>query len=204
MKPWKTSSATNETRSARPSFRLDPQWSGYGPILPQGTSRKPETGRTPRSCLSRPRDQVGTARDSEIGPGILTSSRLEWLALLTLPSLMTLLQEGASGSPSRHDQPVPGPCRCHEQQRPLPVFVVGQGCRVVSEGCHTQWHGLGVDPCQQHDRELQTLDPVHGRQTNATVWLLPASIEDLVRDAELLEQRLVLVSDERVRPGDQA
>src|SRR5271166_2726417 len=42
MKPWKTSSATNETRSARPSFRLDSQWSGYGPILPQGTSRKPE------------------------------------------------------------------------------------------------------------------------------------------------------------------
>src|SRR5271157_72514 len=36
MKPWKTSSATNETRSACPSFRLDPQWSGYGPILQQG------------------------------------------------------------------------------------------------------------------------------------------------------------------------
>src|SRR5208337_1151763 len=35
MKPWKTSSATNDTRSARPSFRLDSQWSGYGPILPQ-------------------------------------------------------------------------------------------------------------------------------------------------------------------------
>ena len=32
--PWKTSSATNGTRSACPSFRLDPQWSGYGPILP--------------------------------------------------------------------------------------------------------------------------------------------------------------------------
>ena len=44
MKPWKTSAATNETRNARPSFRLDSQWSGYGPILPQGTSRKPETG----------------------------------------------------------------------------------------------------------------------------------------------------------------
>ena len=27
MKPWKTSSATNETRNASPSFRLDPQWS---------------------------------------------------------------------------------------------------------------------------------------------------------------------------------
>jgi hypothetical protein len=49
MKPWKMSSATNETRSACFSFRLDPQWSGYGPVLPQGTSRKPETGRTPRS-----------------------------------------------------------------------------------------------------------------------------------------------------------
>ena len=49
MKPRKTSSATNETRSARPSFRLDPQCSGYGPILPQGTSRKPKTGRSPRS-----------------------------------------------------------------------------------------------------------------------------------------------------------
>ena len=47
MKPWKTSFATNETRSAGPSFRLDLQWSGYGPILPQGTSRKPETGPGP-------------------------------------------------------------------------------------------------------------------------------------------------------------
>src|SRR5271157_4121559 len=44
MKPWETSSATNETRSARPSCRLDPQWSGSGRLLPQGTSRKPETG----------------------------------------------------------------------------------------------------------------------------------------------------------------
>ena len=35
MKLWKTSSATNEPRNACPSFRLDPQWSGYGPILPQ-------------------------------------------------------------------------------------------------------------------------------------------------------------------------
>jgi hypothetical protein len=93
LKPWKASSATNEPRNAWPSFRLDPQWSGYGPILPQrglsaatkledwidyairrdcapfslaqfdnlaqktrlsrlvvqGTSRKPETGRTPRT-----------------------------------------------------------------------------------------------------------------------------------------------------------
>ena len=47
MKPWKTSFATNETRDARPSFRLDPQWSGYGPVLPQGTSRKPGTGSDP-------------------------------------------------------------------------------------------------------------------------------------------------------------
>jgi len=51
MKPWKTSSATNETRNARPSFRLDPQWSGYGPILPQGTARKPETGPDPAKPL---------------------------------------------------------------------------------------------------------------------------------------------------------
>ncbi len=43
MKRRKTSSATNEPRNARLSFRLDPQWSGYGPILPEGTSRKPET-----------------------------------------------------------------------------------------------------------------------------------------------------------------
>ena len=35
IKPWKTSSAANETRSARPCSRPDPQWSGYGPILPQ-------------------------------------------------------------------------------------------------------------------------------------------------------------------------
>ncbi len=38
MKPWKRSSATNETRGARPTFRLDPQWSGSGPISPHGTS----------------------------------------------------------------------------------------------------------------------------------------------------------------------
>jgi len=43
MKQWKTSSAANEPRNACPYFRLDPQWSSYGPILPQGTSRKPET-----------------------------------------------------------------------------------------------------------------------------------------------------------------
>ncbi len=43
MKRRKTSSATNEPRNARLSFRLDPQWSGYGLILPEGTSRKPET-----------------------------------------------------------------------------------------------------------------------------------------------------------------
>ena len=45
MKRWKTSSAMYEPRNARFSFRLDPQWSGYGPILPQGTSRKPEPSR---------------------------------------------------------------------------------------------------------------------------------------------------------------
>src|SRR5271157_263814 len=33
MKPWKRSSATNEPRSACLSFRLDPKWSDYGPIL---------------------------------------------------------------------------------------------------------------------------------------------------------------------------
>jgi hypothetical protein len=44
MKLWKTSSATNEPRNARLSFHLDPQWSGYEPILPRGTSRKAETG----------------------------------------------------------------------------------------------------------------------------------------------------------------
>ena len=44
MKAWKASAATNEPRNACPSFRLDPQWSGYGPMLPQGPSRKPETG----------------------------------------------------------------------------------------------------------------------------------------------------------------
>ena len=49
MKPWKTSSATNETRNAGSSFRIDPQWSGFGPVLPKETSRKPETGPTPRS-----------------------------------------------------------------------------------------------------------------------------------------------------------
>src|SRR5271157_3695901 len=47
MKRWKTSSATNEPRNAWPSFRLDPQWSGYGPALPQGLSRKPEPGSDP-------------------------------------------------------------------------------------------------------------------------------------------------------------
>ncbi len=35
MKPWKASSATNEPRNAWPSLRLDPQWSGHGPVLPQ-------------------------------------------------------------------------------------------------------------------------------------------------------------------------
>jgi hypothetical protein len=35
MKPWKTASAMYEPRDARLSFRLDPQWSGYGPILSQ-------------------------------------------------------------------------------------------------------------------------------------------------------------------------
>jgi len=57
MKPWKTSCATNETRSACPSFGLDPQWCGHGPILPQGTSRKPETG-------SRSRDAAKTRSDT--------------------------------------------------------------------------------------------------------------------------------------------
>jgi len=46
MKPWKTSFALIST-DARPSFRLDPQWSGYGPVLPEGTSRKPGTGSDP-------------------------------------------------------------------------------------------------------------------------------------------------------------
>src|SRR5208337_4799299 len=62
MKPWKTYSVTNETRSACPSFGLDPQWSGHGPILPQETSRKPETdpakpqkpGPTPHSRVTPP------------------------------------------------------------------------------------------------------------------------------------------------------
>src|SRR5271157_6502464 len=44
MKPWKTSYAMYEPRNAWSFFRLDPQWSRYGPILPLGTSRKPETG----------------------------------------------------------------------------------------------------------------------------------------------------------------
>ncbi len=41
MKPWKTSSAMNEPRNARLSFRIYRYWSGYGTILPPGTSRKP-------------------------------------------------------------------------------------------------------------------------------------------------------------------
>jgi hypothetical protein len=36
MKPWKTSAATNETCSARPSFRLDSQWSSCGPTAHRG------------------------------------------------------------------------------------------------------------------------------------------------------------------------
>jgi len=47
MKGWKTSSATYEPRNARPSFRLDPQWSGCGSVLPQATSQEPETGLDP-------------------------------------------------------------------------------------------------------------------------------------------------------------
>gem|GEM_PF-6846230 len=44
MKHWKTSFAMYEPRNDCLSFRLDPQWSSYGPILPQGPSRKPEIG----------------------------------------------------------------------------------------------------------------------------------------------------------------
>jgi len=68
MKPWKTTSATNETRGARPSFRLDPQWSGYGPILPQGTSRKPKTGHDP----AKPPDvaKTGTGHDPAKPPDV--------------------------------------------------------------------------------------------------------------------------------------
>jgi hypothetical protein len=47
MKPWKTSSATNETRNADPSARVDPQWSGYGRILAQRHVAK--TGNQPGS-----------------------------------------------------------------------------------------------------------------------------------------------------------
>ena len=50
MKPWNTSSATNEPRNACRSFRLDPQRSGYGPILPQGASRRPEIGLDPATA----------------------------------------------------------------------------------------------------------------------------------------------------------
>ena len=61
MKPWKTSPATYENGNARLSFRLGPRWSGYGPILPQGTSRKPkpagprEAPLSHRSYASSPR-----------------------------------------------------------------------------------------------------------------------------------------------------
>src|SRR5271157_1066552 len=58
MKLWKTSSAANETRSACPCSRLNPQWSGYGLILPQRTSRKPETG-----------PNASSSRKPETGPG---------------------------------------------------------------------------------------------------------------------------------------
>jgi hypothetical protein len=61
MKPWKTSSAIHEPRNGPPSFRLDPQWSVYGRLLPQGTSRKPETGLD----LAKPPDvaKTGTGHD---------------------------------------------------------------------------------------------------------------------------------------------
>ncbi len=36
MKPWMTSSAMTEPCKGRPSFRLDPQWSGYGPNITAG------------------------------------------------------------------------------------------------------------------------------------------------------------------------
>ena len=74
MKRWKTSSATYEPRSPCPSFRLDPQWSGYGPILPQGTLRRPETGRTPEAAICSLPDFPEFAQ--AVRYGVLASGKL--------------------------------------------------------------------------------------------------------------------------------
>ena len=95
MKKSKTSSAANETRSARPCSRLDPQWSGYGPILPQRTSRKPETG-----------PNADSSRKPETGPGpadppsvlsLISPSSPKQLGMVS-PELSTCLADRNPGS----------------------------------------------------------------------------------------------------------
>ena len=80
MKSWKTSSATYETRNALPSFRLDPHWCGYGPVLPLGMSRKTETGCESAKLPRREKPENGSdlAKKAREGRIVISLKPFRW------------------------------------------------------------------------------------------------------------------------------
>src|SRR5271157_5205990 len=61
MKPWKTSPAMYEPRNVRLTLRLDLQWPGYGPFLPQGSR---ENRKTSSDTAKPPSEAIPLRKDT--------------------------------------------------------------------------------------------------------------------------------------------
>ena len=137
--------------------------------------------------------QQGTARSAQAFPPPAGLSSSLSAQCLIHDSLATR----NLGSPSRDDQPIPGPCRRHEQERPLPVFVVGQAAGSSASEATCNGMVLGLIPANSITGNSNPLTrcivakrmPLSG---------FSASVEDLMRDAEILDQRPVFVTDKGI------